>query len=93
MLGAVVSVDVGSQVSGKISTLAVDFNSPVKKGDLVAEINPTVYEAQLQPAEGELASANASATLKRQNFERKKVLVRLKAASQLDLEGRARRDA
>ena len=44
-LSAVVSVDVGSQVSGKISALNVDFNSLVKKGQLVAEIDPTVYEA------------------------------------------------
>ncbi len=85
-LGAVVSVDVGSQVSGKICTLAVDFNSRVKKGDLVAEIDPTVYEALLRQAEGELASANASVTLKRQNLERKKTLVPLKAASQFDLD-------
>ena len=51
-LSAVVSVDVGSQVSGKISTLAVDYNSPVKKGQLVAEIDPTVYAAALRQAEG-----------------------------------------
>jgi len=85
-LSAVVSVDVGSQVSGKISTLAVDFNSPVKRGQLVAEIDPTVYEASLRQAQGELASANANVTLKRQNLERKKILVPLKAASQLDLD-------
>jgi HlyD family secretion protein len=85
-LSAVVSVDVGSQVSGKIFTLAVDFNSPVKKGQLVAEIDPTVYEAALKQAEGELASANANVTLKRQNLERKKILAPLKAASQLDLD-------
>ncbi len=85
-LGAVVSVDVGSQVSGKISALYVDFNSPVKKGQLVAEIDPTVYEAAQQQAEGQLASAKAEVTLKRQNLERKKILVPLKAASQLDLD-------
>lgn len=85
-LSAVVSVDVGSQVSGKISTLPVDFNSPVKKGQLVAEIDPTIYEAALKQAEGELASANANVTLKRQNLERKKNLAPLKAASQLDLD-------
>ena len=85
-LSAVVSVDVGSQVSGKISTLAVDYNSPVKKGQLVAEIDPTVYAAALRQAEGELASANATVILKRQNLERKKILVPLKAASQLDLD-------
>lgn len=85
-LSAVVSVDVGSQVSGKISTLNADFNSPVKKGQLVAEIDPTIYQAQLRQAEGELASAKATVTLKRQNLERKKALVPLKAASQLDLD-------
>ena len=85
-LSAVVSVDVGSQVSGKITHLYVDFNSPVHKGQLVAEIDPTVYEAQLQQAQGDLASARAEVTLKHQNLERKKVLVPLKAASQLDLD-------
>jgi HlyD family secretion protein len=85
-LSAVVSVDVGSQVSGKITHLYVDFNSPVRKGQLVAEIDPTVYQAQLQSAQGDLASAKADVTLKHQNLERKKVLVPLKAASQLDLD-------
>jgi HlyD family secretion protein len=85
-LSAVMSVDVGSQVSGKISALYVDFNSPVKKGQLVAEIDPTIYEAAQRQAEGELASAKANVTLKRQNLERKKILAPLKAASQLDLD-------
>jgi HlyD family secretion protein len=85
-LSAVVSVDVGSQVSGKITHLYVDFNSPVHKGQLVAEIDPTVYEAQLQQAQGDLASSRADVTLKHQNLERKKILVPLKAASQLDLD-------
>jgi len=85
-LSAVVSVDVGSQVSGKIVALHVDFNSPVKKGQIVAEIDPTVYAATLRQAEGELASAQADVTLKKQNLERKKTLLPLKAASQLDLD-------
>jgi HlyD family secretion protein len=85
-LSAVISVDVGSQVSGKVTHLYVDFNSPVHKGQLVAEIDPTVYKAQLQQAQGDLASARADVTLKHQNLERKKVLVPLKAASQLDLD-------
>jgi HlyD family secretion protein len=85
-LSAVVSVDVGSQVSGKISALYVDFNSPVRKGQLVAEIDPTVYQAITQQAQGDLASAQADVTLKGQNLERKKILVPLKAASQLDLD-------
>jgi len=85
-LSAVVSVDVGSQVSGKISGLYVDFNSPVKKGQLVAEIDPTVYEAAQRQAEGEVASAKATVTLKRQNLERKHILAPLKAATQLDVD-------
>lgn len=85
-LSAVVSVEVGSQVSGKIAALNVDFNSPVKKGQLIAEIDPTVYAATLRQAEGELASAEATAVLKRQNLERKKILVPQRAASQLDLD-------
>jgi HlyD family secretion protein len=85
-LSAVISVDVGSQVSGKISAMLVDFNSPVKKGQLVAEIDPIVYEAQLRQAEGEFASAQASVTLKRQNLERKKILAPQHAATQLDLD-------
>jgi len=85
-LSAVVSVDVGSQVSGKIALLKADFNSAVKKGELVAQIDPTVYQAQLRQSEGDLASAEADVTLKRQNLERKKALVPLRAASQLDLD-------
>ncbi len=85
-LSAVVSVDVGSQVSGKVSALYADFNSPVKKGQLVAEIDPAVYEASLRQSEGDLAGAKADVTLKRQNLGRKKVLAPLHAASQLDLD-------
>ncbi len=85
-LSAVVSVEVGSQVSGKIAALHVDFNSAVTKGQLIAEIDPTVYAATLRQAEGELASAEATAVLKRQNLERKKILAPQRAASQLDLD-------
>ena len=85
-LGALVSVDVGSQVSGKITALYADFNTPVKKGQLVAEIDTSVYEATLRQAEGGLASAKATVVLKHQNLERKKILVPQQAASQLDLD-------
>lgn len=85
-LGALVSVDVGSQVSGKITALYVDFNTAVKKGQLVAEIDTSVYDATLRQAEGELASAKATVVLKHQNLERKKILVPQHAASQLDLD-------
>ena len=85
-LGAVVSVDVGSQVSGKIAALEADFNSPVRKGEVIAEIDPSVYAATLKQTQGELASAKAELILKRQNLERKKILVPQRAASQFDLD-------
>lgn len=85
-LSAVVSVDVGSQVSGKIVMLDADFNSRVKKGQIVAEIDTAVYEAALKQAEGNLASARANAVLMRQNLARKRVLLPLHAATQADLD-------
>lgn len=85
-VGAVVSVEVGSQVSGKISVLNADFNSEVHRGQLIAEIDPSVYAAALKQAQGELASARANARLKAQNLERKRILAPLRAASQLDLD-------
>jgi HlyD family secretion protein len=85
-LSALQSIDVGSQVSGKISALYVDFNAPVKKGQLIAEIDPTVYEAALRQAEGDLSSARADLALKQQNLERTKLLAPIRAASQSDLD-------
>jgi HlyD family secretion protein len=69
-LSAVVSVDVGSQVSGKVSALYADFNSPVKKDALVAEIDPTIYAAQLAQAKADLANANAANSLAKVTLER-----------------------
>jgi HlyD family secretion protein len=85
-LSALVSVDVGSQVSGKLLALHVDFNSPVKQGQLIAEIDPSVYKAVLAQAQADLVSAKANVILKRQNLQRKQVLVPQHAASQLDLD-------
>lgn len=85
-LSAVVSVDVGSQVSGRIVTLNADYNSPVKKGDLVAEIDTAIYRARVKEAEGDLASSRATVRLKQQSLERKRALVPIRAATQLDLD-------
>jgi HlyD family secretion protein len=85
-LGALVSVDVGAQVSGKVIALHADWNSPVRKGQVVAEIDPTLYRAQLNQAEGELANARATLTLKRQNLARKTALLPVKAVSQFDVD-------
>jgi HlyD family secretion protein len=61
-LSALVTVQVGTQVSGRIQTLYVDFNSPVKKGDLVAKIDPQLFEASVRQAQANFASAKAGVT-------------------------------
>jgi HlyD family secretion protein len=61
-LNAVVDVQVGSQVSGNIKALYADFNTKVTKGQLVAEIDPQVFQTQVDQATAALASMH-SATL------------------------------
>ncbi|MGD9124746.1 MAG: HlyD family efflux transporter periplasmic adaptor subunit [Desulfarculaceae bacterium] len=53
-LSAVVTVDVGSQISGQISQILVDYNSPVKKGQVIAQIDPLNHEALVRQAQAEL---------------------------------------
>lgn len=53
-------VQVGAQVSGRIVRVHVDFNSKVKKGDLLAEIDPTLYGAQVSQTGAQLKAAEAS---------------------------------
>src|SRR6187551_2366251 len=55
-LNPVQNVQVGSQVSGNIQKLFVDFNSVVKAGDVVAQIDPALFKATVTQAEGDLAS-------------------------------------
>lgn len=81
-LDSVLSVDVGSQISGLIQKLYVDFNSPVKKGDKLAEIDPATYQQKLRQAEANLASAEASNQLQRVNTERVKELYARKLVTQ-----------
>src|SRR3954466_15174982 len=59
-LNAVVTVQVGSQVSGNIQKLGADFNSTVKQGDVIAVIDPTRFRANLAQAEAALKSAEAA---------------------------------
>ncbi|MBI2892294.1 MAG: efflux RND transporter periplasmic adaptor subunit [Deltaproteobacteria bacterium] len=58
-LQAVVQVDVGSQVSGRILRLHADFNSPVRRGDLLAELDPAVFSATVGQARAAAAAARA----------------------------------
>jgi len=59
-VNAVTTVLVGTQVSGTIKTLYVDFNSRVKKGQLIAQIDPSTFESQVQQAQANLFSAQAN---------------------------------
>lgn len=58
-LAAVVTVQVGTQVSGTISRLFVDFNSPVKKGQAIAQIDPALFSARVEESRGNYISAQA----------------------------------
>ena len=59
-VSAIITVNVGSQVSGIIDKLLVDFNSTVKKGQLLATLDPRLFQAQLEKADATLASAKAN---------------------------------
>ena len=62
-LGAVVTVDVGTQVSGQVAELNADFNTEVKEGQLIARIDPQSFEARLRQAEADLAIAKANVSM------------------------------
>src|SRR5439155_6973700 len=85
-LNPVVSVQVGSQVSGNIQKLFADFNSKVKAGDVVAQIDPALFKATVTQAEGDLASAQAALELAKINATRTQALVAKQNSSQQDLD-------
>jgi HlyD family secretion protein len=90
-INAVITVQVGSQVSGVIAKLFVDFNSRVHKGDIVALIDPALFQGAVQQAEADLNSAKANLLAAKANLEKSKAsLVQTKAdferASQLTRE-------
>ena len=58
-LSAISTVTVGSQISGQVTEVLVDFNSHVRKGDVLARIDPSTYEAQLEQGNAQIASARA----------------------------------
>jgi len=69
-LNPVLNVQVGSQISGIIQKLYADFNTPVKAGQIVAQLDPGTYQANVNSAEGELANAKASLELAQINARR-----------------------
>lgn len=92
-LSALVTVQVGSQVSGRIQALFADFNSPVKKGQEIARIDPQLFDAAVEQAranrvaaEGNLAKAKAQAVDADRQLARARSLAdrQLVAAADLD---------
>lgn len=89
----VTEVQVGAQVSGRITKVFVDFNSQVKAGEVLAEIDPTLYSAQIESSNAQLAASSASVKRAEANLEaarlrldRAKKLVTEKVGSQADLD-------
>jgi HlyD family secretion protein len=90
-LSAIVTVQVGSQVSGRIAELHADFNSEVKKGQLIAKIDPQLFQASvdqaranLLAAQGNVAKARAQAVDAQRQADRNKALVEKKLIAQAD---------
>src|SRR5438105_9861236 len=85
-LNPVVNVQVGSQVSGNIAKLFADFNSQVKAGQVVAQIDPALFQATVTQTEGDLANAQAALELAKVNATRTEQLFKQKISSQQDLD-------
>jgi len=79
-INAVITVQVGSQVSGTIAKLNADFNSRVHKGDVVALIDPALFKGALLQATADLENAKANLVAAQANLEKAKAgLVQTKA--------------
>jgi HlyD family secretion protein len=73
-INAVKNVAVGSQVSGIITDIKVDFNSRVTNGQVIAQIDPSTYQQNITQAEAELSNAAAGLELAQVNWKRAQVL-------------------
>ena len=80
------TVAVGTQVSGTISKVYVDFNSKVKKGQLLAELDKTILNAQLQQIVSSIQQSQSQLTYQQSNFNRQSQLYNAGAISKADLE-------
>jgi HlyD family secretion protein len=90
-LSALVTVQVGSQVSGRVQKLFADFNSPVKAGQLIAKIDPQLFQAALDQstanrlaADATLAKVQAQARDAKRQFDRARGLLDRKLIAQAD---------
>jgi len=85
-LSAVTTVKVGSQVSGIVATLFADFNTQVKKGQLLAELDPTPFKAKVDQSQGVLDKAKVDRRNADINLRRQQALMKEGLAPQADLD-------
>jgi len=85
-LEAVKTVAVGTQVSGVIEKIFVDFNSQVKKGQLLAQIDETPLLAQLEQSKASVDQADAQVKYQKATYDRYKVLIGKKLIAQTDFD-------
>ncbi|HKB79947.1 MAG TPA: efflux RND transporter periplasmic adaptor subunit, partial [Thermoanaerobaculia bacterium] len=85
-LSAVTTVQVGSQVSGVISRLYADFNSRVKKGQLLAELDPTPFEQQVAQRRADVDKAKVDAANFKISLDRQSRLLKAGLSSQADFD-------
>ncbi len=85
-LEPVTSVTVGTQVSGIVAHLYVDYNSVVKKGQVIAELDKTNLLSELASAKAQLSSAKSSLSYQKANFDRYKTLFNKGLVSANDFE-------
>ncbi|WP_291101275.1 MULTISPECIES: efflux RND transporter periplasmic adaptor subunit [unclassified Flavobacterium] len=78
------TVSVGAQVSGVVKNIYADFNSVVKKGQLLAKIDPSILLAQAEQSKANLANARSNLNFQQSNFERQNQLFNLGAISKAD---------
>ena len=85
-VSAVTTVQVGSQVSGSIAQLHADFNSKVRRGQLLAELDPTSFEAQVEQRRADVVRTEVEAKNAEATYERAKRLAAagLEAKAELD---------
>ena len=83
-LNPVLNVQVGSQISGRISKIFVDYNSQVKSNQIIAQIDPSSYQAALLRVEAEVANARANLTLAQIQARRAETLYTNKLISASD---------
>ncbi len=92
-LSAIVTVQVGSQVSGRLQKIMVDFNSPVHKGQLIAKLDARLFEAAYEQAranyvaaQGNLAKSEAQTVEAKRQYQRSQDLASDKLIAQSDLD-------